>query len=113
MIEKNIFLTDFASSGGYCPKMIFMKEFHLFIFHGSSILLECNPIFCVIPPPMNYLIYDQKNAAWFHFNFHIFSKFSNKHNDILYTSKTGDCEIHHCQLEWQTSKHGQHIQQSR
>jgi hypothetical protein len=44
---------------------------------------------------MNDLIYDQKDTGWFYFNFDIFSKFNNEHNDLLYTNKTKDCEINH------------------
>nr|QYB21138.1 NADH-plastoquinone oxidoreductase subunit 2 [Austrotaxus spicata] len=44
-----------------------MKEFHLLLFHGSSIFPECILIFALFLLLVIDFIFDQKNTAWFYF----------------------------------------------
>ena len=48
-------------------KIIFMKEFHLLLFYGSSIFPECILIFGLFLLLVIDVIFDQKKTTWFYF----------------------------------------------
>ncbi|KAH0440539.1 hypothetical protein IEQ34_025562 [Dendrobium chrysotoxum] len=61
---------------------IFMKAFHLLLFHGSFIFPECILIFCLILLLMIDSTSDQKDRPWFYFIYS--NKFSNEHNGPIF-----------------------------